>query len=112
MAESIVSEELWGDFHSVVNMTSRELEDWLRASSAGAEAEELPDQAGPAVGRQVLAILGKRQADVTPDDVEVMEEVVATVRAERGDEPEPTSGDADWRHHLMSLGHDPLKPTA
>jgi hypothetical protein len=41
-----------------------------------------------------------------------MEEVVATVRAERGDEPEPTSGDADWRHHLMSLGHDPLKPTA
>jgi hypothetical protein len=30
MAESRVSDELWNEFHQLVNMTSRELEDWLR----------------------------------------------------------------------------------
>ena len=23
---------------------------------------------------------------------------------------EPTAGEAHWRHRLMSMGHDPLKP--
>ncbi len=29
-----VDDALWQDFHTVVNMTSRELEDWLRVRSA------------------------------------------------------------------------------
>jgi hypothetical protein len=111
MAESKVDDELWEQFHAAVNMTSRELGDWLRESDAGLESEPLPDQAGPEVGRRVLAILGKRRADLTPDDVEVMESVVERVLAERGDAPEPTAGDAAWRHSLMSIGHDPLKPS-
>jgi hypothetical protein len=110
MAESHVDDELWEQFHETVNMTSRELADWLRESEAGTDTEQVPDQAGPAVGRQVLAILGKRRADLTPDDADVMAGVVDRVRTERGDEPEPTAGDAAWRHRLMDLGHDPLKP--
>jgi hypothetical protein len=110
MAESHVDEELWQEFHELVNMTSRELGDWLREADAGPDAEELPDQAGPATGRAVLAILAKRRADVTPADVDVMTAVVDRIRSERGPEPEPVAGDAAWRHRLMSLGHDPLKP--
>ncbi|NUR07746.1 MAG: DUF3140 domain-containing protein [Nocardioidaceae bacterium] len=110
MTESPVDEELWQEFHTVVNMTSRELGDWLRESRAGTDTEALPDRAGPPVGRQVLAILGKRRADLTREDVEVMAGVVDRVRSQRGEEPEPTSGNAAWRHHLMDLGHDPLKP--
>jgi len=110
MAESHVDDELWEEFHQAVNMTSRELGDWLRESEAGTGTEQLPDQAGSAVGRQVLAILGKRRADLTTDDAAVMAAVVDRVRTERGDEPEPTAGDAAWRHRLMDLGHDPLKP--
>jgi hypothetical protein len=110
MAESRVDDELWEEFHTVVNMTSRELSDWLRESDAGADTEQLPDQSGSPVGRQVLAILAKRRADVTDEDVDVMAAVVDRVRSERGDEPEPTAGDAAWRHRLMDLGHDPLKP--
>lgn len=71
MAESKVHDELWQQFHEAVNMTSRELSEWLRESEAGTDTEQLPDQAGPSVGRQVLA---------------------------------------SWRHRLMDLGHDPLKP--
>lgn len=110
MANTEVDDELWDEFHQVVNMTSRELGDWLRSESAGAEAEALPDQAGPGIGRQVLGILGKRRADLTTEDIEVMEAVVATVRQERGEEPEPTAGDSEWRHRMMDMGHDPLKP--
>jgi len=54
-----IEDELWDEFHRVVNMTSRELADWLRTR----------------------------------------------------DELEPVAGQAHWRHKLMSLGHDPLKPT-
>jgi hypothetical protein len=110
MAEQKVDDELWEEFHRVVNMTSRELTDWMRSESAAEDAETFPDQAGTPVGQQVVHILGKRRSDVTGDDIEVMEQVVETVRRERGEDPEPEAGDADWRRRLMSMGHDPLKP--
>ncbi|HEX5510166.1 MAG TPA: DUF3140 domain-containing protein [Actinomycetales bacterium] len=103
-------DELWDEFHTVVNMTSRELEDWLRAQSSGEEAEALPDEAGTDRGRRVVALLGKRKTDVTPDDVNLMRTVVDTVRSERREDLEPTAGDTHWRHKLMTLGHDPLRP--
>jgi hypothetical protein len=46
MAGSIVDEALWDEFHRVVNMTSRELRDWLSVQGAGEETEEVPDRAG------------------------------------------------------------------
>jgi len=56
--------ELWDEFHRVVNMSSRELADWLRTSSADPDSERLPDQAGTPTGQQVLHILGKRRTDL------------------------------------------------
>ncbi|NKY58496.1 DUF3140 domain-containing protein [Nocardia flavorosea] len=109
MAETVVDDELWDDFHRVVNMSSRELGDWLRTEAASAVAEREPDRSGPEIGRQVLAILGKRRTDLTAGDVTVMRRVVATVTAERRDDLEPVTGDAQFRHRLMCLGHDPLK---
>jgi hypothetical protein len=104
-----VDTELWAEFHRVVNMTSRELSEWLRTRAATEEAEELPDQSGSDTGRHVLAILQKRKTDLTEDDVRVMRRVVDRIRAERGEEPEPTAGQAHWRYRLMTIGHDPLK---
>jgi hypothetical protein len=110
VAESIVDDELWDDFHRVVNMTSRELRDWLLVQGAGEEAEEVPDRAGSHLGHRVLDILGKRRSDVTTDDVDVMEQVVERVTSERRADLEPTAGEAAWRRRLMNIGHDPLKP--
>jgi hypothetical protein len=101
---------LWQEFHQVVNMTSRELADWLRTRDATEDAEAMPDQAGQPTGRQVLHVLGKRHGDLTGDDRRVMQKVVDKVRAERRADLEPVAGQATWRHRLMSLGHDPLKP--
>jgi len=50
-----VDDELWQEFHTVVNMTSRELEDWLRTRSADEDDEALPDQAGTPVLRGAAA---------------------------------------------------------
>jgi hypothetical protein len=110
VAHAEVDDELWQEFHDVVNMTSRELQDWLMTRDAGTDTDPLPDQAGPDRSQEVLAVLGKRRTDLTPDDARTMRSVVDTVRALRGDEPEPEAGDAAWRHRLMSIGHDPLKP--
>ncbi|MBZ4571963.1 hypothetical protein GBQ13_02515 [Mycobacterium avium subsp. hominissuis] len=35
--------------------------------------------------------------------------VVHRIHAERRDELEPTAGQQNWRHRLMTLRHDPLK---
>jgi hypothetical protein len=110
MAESPVDDELWNEFHRVVNMTSRELEEWLRTRSADEESESLPDQAGTETGQHVVHILGKRRTDLTADDARVMQNVVSRVLAERREDLEPTAGEAHWRYRLMSIGHDPLKP--
>jgi hypothetical protein len=105
-----IDDTLWENFHRVVNMTSRELREWLATQAAGEVGEGLPDQAGSDRSRAVLDVLSKRRTDLSEDDVRVMESVVEELTAERGPDFEPTAGDADWRHHLMSIGHDPLKP--
>lgn len=110
MAEDPVGDELWDNFHTAVNMTSRELREWLATDASGDGVDALPDQAGSERSQQVLAILGKRRTDLTPDDVAVMEGVVVEIRELRGEDAEPAAGDAAWRHRLMSLGHDPLRP--
>jgi hypothetical protein len=106
----LVSDELWQEFHRVVNMTSRELSEWLMVRSAGEDTEVPPDQAGTETGQRVVQILGKRRTDLTDQDVAVMEKVVAKVHDERREDLEPTAGQAHWRHKLMTIGHDPLKP--
>ena len=110
MAAENIDDELWDEFHRVVNMNSRELRDWLMTRSAGEDAEVEPDHAGTPTGQQVLEILGKRRTDLTRDDAHVMQRVIDRVHAQRRDDLEPTAGQAAWRHKLMSLGHDPLKP--
>ncbi|WP_225755734.1 DUF3140 domain-containing protein [Actinotalea sp. Marseille-Q4924] len=107
-----IDDGLWEDFHRVVNMTSRELRDWLATDQAGEGTDGLPDQAGSERSRGVLEVLGKRRTDLTHDDVAIMRSVVEEVSAERGPDFEPTAGETGWRHRLMSLGHDPLKPEA
>lgn len=109
-ASTRVDDELWDEFHRLVNMSSRELRDWLRTQGAEPDHEQLPDLAGSPTGRHVLHILGKRRVDLTEDDARVMRRVVDRIGEQRGEQPETTAGDASWRRRLMNLGHDPLKP--
>ncbi|KWT63214.1 hypothetical protein ADL21_03890 [Streptomyces albus subsp. albus] len=105
-----VGDELWNEFHRAVNMTSRELQEWLSVESAGENSEEVPDRAGRPLGRQVLEILGKRRTDLTDTDAEAMRRVVEIIATQRPAGTDVTAGGTDWRHGLMDIGHDPLKP--
>lgn len=108
----MIDNALWDEFHHVVNMTSRELSEWLRIESATPEDEELPDRAGTETGQHVLHVLRKRKADLTADDVELIRYVIDQVHAQRRDDLEPVQGDSAWRHALMDIGHDPLRAPA
>jgi hypothetical protein len=101
---------LWNEFHRVVNMTSQELSEWLRTRAAHETTEELPEDAITGTSRRVLDILRKRRTDLTGEDIRVMREVVRLVNERRRQDLATTAGQTQWRHELMSLGHDPLKP--
>lgn len=110
MAQTPISDELWDAFHRDVNMSSRELREWLATDEAGETSEAYPDQAGEDRFRGVLEILTKRRTDLSEADVELIADVLHEIRTLRGTDEETRAGDAAWRHRLMSLGHDPLKP--
>jgi len=103
-------DELWAEFHRVVNMSSRELADWLRTWSAGPQTERVPERAGTPTGQQVLHLLGKRRTDLNAHDLQVMRRVVRRVHAERRGDREAIAAHDRPIIHVQSLGHDPLKP--
>ncbi|MCC3650445.1 MULTISPECIES: DUF3140 domain-containing protein [Streptomyces] len=107
---TIELDALWDEFHRVVNMNSEELAAWLRTESAGEVSETEPDHSGTELGRHVLHILQKRRTDLTDDDIRVMHKIVDRVTDQRREDMEPVAGQSSWRHRLMNMGHDPLKP--
>lgn len=94
-------------------MTAAELRDWLDTSESkgvgwkgkdGNRAESV----GHASGRRIITILGKRQAELTPDDYAHMRKVVGFIRRHLAQEP-ANKVTSRWRYSLMNWGHDPLK---
>ncbi|MFF6803947.1 DUF3140 domain-containing protein [Streptomyces sp. NPDC012616] len=110
MTDALELDALWEEFHHAVNMTSQELAAWLRVRDAGESTQPLPDRTGAATGQRVLEILQKRRTDLTDDDVRVMYRVVDTVAARTDEASESEARETRRRHHLMTIGHDPLKP--
>lgn len=102
---------LWEEFHQVVNMNSEELRAWLLTAASGGEA--LPAEPGmgvPELGLQVVELLRKRKTDLTDADTETMRQVVDFVEDRTEQRPAGGAADSEWRHTLMTVGHDPLKP--
>lgn len=103
-------EQLWQDFHSVVNMNGHELRTWLLTEASGPRAlPGDPDPGLPAPGRDVVDVLNKRKVDLTDSDLEVMSQVIEDVQRLRASRPAEGAADSGWRRQLMSLGHDPLR---
>jgi hypothetical protein len=100
------------DFNAAVNMTPRQLEDWLETEdsrSVGWVHEGETEAVGHKAGRRIVEIRQKRQADLTDDDYRQMRKVVGYVHRHRAQGP---SGDVEhsrWRYSLMNWGHDPMK---
>ncbi|MFI0480336.1 DUF3140 domain-containing protein [Actinomadura sp. 9N215] len=105
------AELAWEDFHRVVNMTSDELRTWLLTDASGEEA--FPAGPSPGVsqlGARVVDVLRKRKVDLTESDAAVMQQVVDYVEDRLENRPPNAERDEEWRHALMTVGHDPLRP--
>jgi hypothetical protein len=102
-------DQVWDAFHQAVNMTSRELRDWLHSEPAQTVPAVMPEDPGaPETGHRVAEILTKRKQDLSDGDVQHMRRVIDFVNAQVTESPQ--AGDELWRHRLMTVGHDPLKP--
>ncbi|HLV71497.1 MAG TPA: DUF3140 domain-containing protein [Vulgatibacteraceae bacterium] len=109
---SAEAELAWEDFHRVVNMTSDELRNWLLTDASGEVAFPEPGP-GPGVselGARVVDVLRKRKVDLTASDAELMQDVVEFVEDRLENRPPKAELDEEWRHSLMTVGHDPLRP--
>ena len=107
-------DKVWKDFSEAVNMTASELKAWLKTKESravgwkGEAANGGGESVGHASGRRIVAILGKRKADLTDDDYAHMRKVVGYVRRHRAQEP-ANIATSRWRYSLMNWGNDPLK---
>jgi hypothetical protein len=103
-------DRLWQEFHDHVNVTSTQLRSWLMTEAAqeNGALPEVPERSMSEQGQQILAVLAKRKVDLTDDDIDLMDAVVAQIRELLDRRPERGAADDGWRHALMSLGHDPL----
>ncbi|WP_117212890.1 DUF3140 domain-containing protein [Allorhizocola rhizosphaerae] len=107
---------LWQEFHTMVNMTSAQLRDWLaanptvRGQEAPGVAREEPEGDLESMGWRVVSILGKRKTDLTTDDKQLMELVIGILQDRLANRPQAGQpADDDWRREVMLLGHDPLR---
>jgi Protein of unknown function (DUF3140) len=101
------------DFSEAVNMTASELRDWLQTEESKAVGWKGHDgsareSVGHVSGRRIVALLGRRTAELTDDDYAHMRKVVGYVRRHSAQEP-PNKVTSRWRYSLMNWGHDPLK---
>src|SRR5262245_47288743 len=103
-------EEVEGAFRALVNLTARELADWLDTKESKSVGQDSGDgeSIGRKSGKRILAIL--RKGSVTAEDRTDMRRVVSFIRRHCAQGPRRNVATSRWRYSLMNWGHDPLKP--
>jgi hypothetical protein len=97
-------------FGEAVNMTARELEEWLGTEeSLSVGQSDGGESVGHSSGRRIVELLRTRKDDLTDDDVAHMRKVVGYVHRHIEQRPSGDVTRTRWRYSLMNWGHDPLK---
>jgi hypothetical protein len=103
-------EEVERAFRTLVNLTRRELTEWLETKASKSVGQDSGDgeSIGRKSGKRILLILGKKSA--TADDIKHLRRVVSFIKRLRTQAPRKNRESSRWRYALMNWGHDPLKP--
>ena len=111
MAENEDQRAVRTEFDDLVNMTRRELEDWLGTddSKAAGQKDGGGESTGHRSGRRIVDILATKKDDLRETDYEHMQKVNGYIRRHQAQRPLGDVEDSRWRHSLMNWGHDPLK---
>jgi hypothetical protein len=99
------------DFDEAVNMTRKELENWLQTgeSQSVGQSDGGEESKGHESGRKIVEILRKNKTDYTDEDIDHMRRVVGYVKRHQAQKPKGDVEDTAWRRSLMNWGHDPVK---
>jgi hypothetical protein len=109
MAKDDVRQQTIDQFDGSVNMTRKELENWLQTDESKSVGQGEGESKGHESGRRIVEILQKNKSDYTDEDLEHMKKVNAYVKRHLGQGPSGDVEDSKWRYSLMNWGHDPLK---
>ncbi|WP_411375235.1 DUF3140 domain-containing protein [Arthrobacter sp. MPF02] len=117
-----MADEAYSDFKSLVNMTSKELEEWLQTDESqsvgikkGTSSDKKTDadgteSIGHESGRKILDILSKKEGDLNDDDLGHIKKVNAYIKRHKAQRPAKEDiENSRWRYSLMNWGHDPSK---
>ncbi|WP_432560929.1 DUF3140 domain-containing protein [Kineococcus sp. SYSU DK003] len=96
-------------FSEAVNMTPKELEDWLGTEESKSVGVGEGESVGHQSGRRIVQILRAKKADLDEDDYAHMKKVAGYVARHREQRPSGDVTDTRWRYSLMNWGNDPLK---
>jgi Protein of unknown function (DUF3140) len=104
-------EQVMEKFEEAVNMSPKELEEWLETeeSKEVGQKDGGGESKGHESGRKIVEILEKDESDYTDDDIDHMRRVVSYVHRHQTQQPKGDVEDSNWRYSLMNWGHDPLK---
>jgi hypothetical protein len=103
---------IYAEFKKAVNMTAYEIEAFLKTDDSkkvGQKPDGGGESIGHASGRKIIAILNKKQADLTDADYDHMKHVNSYVKRHMAQGPSGDKRNSRWRYSLMNWGHDPLK---
>jgi hypothetical protein len=109
MAKDDDRQQIIDKFNDSVNMTRKELEDWLQTEESKSVGQGEGESEGHKSGRRIVELLEKNKSDHTDDDVEHMKRVNSYVKRHLGQGPKNDIENSNWRYSLMNWGHDPLK---
>ena len=99
------------EFEEAVNMTAKEIEDWLDTDESESVGQKGDDGKikGRESGKHIVKILNKNKSDYTDDDFERIKKVVSYVHRHLAQKPSSDIETSNWRYSLMNWGHDPCK---
>ena len=101
------------EFDEAVNMTPKQLEEWLATDESRSVGQRGPDggeSVGHEMGRQIVEICRRNKGQRTDDDEQHMQKVVGYVHRHLAQGPPKDDVEhSRWRYSLMNWGHDPLK---
>jgi len=103
--------DVQNEFDEVVNMSASAIKKWLEtdeSKAVGQKKDGDSESIGHESGKKIIAILDKKQADLTDDDYTHMRKVISYVRRHSAQKPAEVDG-SNWLYSLKNWGHDPTK---
>jgi len=105
-------EQIYKDFKQAVNITSSDLEEWLKTEESKGvyfKEDETGELVGHESGRKIIEILHKKKADLVNTDYAHMRKVVGYVHRHTAQRPSGNIDVTPWRYSLKNWGHEPKK---